>query len=255
MSKLPKAHRFVDLSDYGRPVAKIIARSLQHTSITPIQVTLAFTLVGLAAISCILHNYYWSALLFLILKSILDAADGELARIKNTPSHTGRYLDSISDIILNLFILLAVGQVAESPIGLTMLAFMGVQLQGTLYHYFYVILRNRFNGDTTSRVFERNAPTAFPGESQRNVDLLFRTYMLLYGIFDRTIYYLDRKAPVGKLLPGWLMTAVSTFGLGFQLLVIGLMLAFGLKDFIVPFFITYSVFVFVFIGIRRGINC
>jgi hypothetical protein len=50
------------------------------------------------------------------------------------------------------------------------------------------------------------------------------------------------------------MTAVSTFGLGFQLLVIGLMLAFGLEDFIFPFFIAYSGFIFVFIGIRRYIN-
>ena len=39
---------------------------------------------------------------FIILKSIIDAADGELARIKKTPSYTGRYLDSIFDIILNL---------------------------------------------------------------------------------------------------------------------------------------------------------
>jgi phosphatidylglycerophosphate synthase len=31
---------------------------------------------------------------FIILKSIIDGADGELARIKNT-SYTGRYLDSV----------------------------------------------------------------------------------------------------------------------------------------------------------------
>ena len=38
------------------------------------------------------------------MKSILDAADGELARIKMTPSYSGRYLDSIFDILLNLIL-------------------------------------------------------------------------------------------------------------------------------------------------------
>ena len=40
--------------------------------------------------------------MFIILKSIIDAADGELARVKQTPSYAGRYLDSVFDIILNL---------------------------------------------------------------------------------------------------------------------------------------------------------
>ena len=48
-----------------------------------------------------INGHYYLAGFFLILKSILDAADGELARVKNTPSYTGRYLDSVADIILN----------------------------------------------------------------------------------------------------------------------------------------------------------
>ena len=32
---------------------------------------------------------------FIILKSVIDAVDGELARMKKTPSYSGRYLDSI----------------------------------------------------------------------------------------------------------------------------------------------------------------
>lgn len=91
MSKLPKAHKFIDLSDYGRPMAKLIAQSLKNTSLTPVHVTLAFVFSGLIAVFCILKNDYILAAFFLILKSILDAADGELARIKNTPSYTGRF--------------------------------------------------------------------------------------------------------------------------------------------------------------------
>ncbi|MFT5736198.1 MAG: CDP-diacylglycerol--serine O-phosphatidyltransferase [Maribacter sp.] len=254
MSKLPKEHQFLDLSDYGRPVAKVIAKSLKDTSFTPIHVTIMFVIAGIIAITCLLHQYYWATLFFLLLKSILDAADGELARVKNTPSHTGRYLDSVSDIILNLLILITIWYVTEGSIWFTLIAFFGIQLQGTLYNYYYVILRNKHQGDTTSRVFETATPKALKGESQRNVNILFSLYTVLYGVFDRIIYSLDGKAVDGHHLPGWLMTAVSTFGLGFQLLIIGVMLVLGLDRYIIPFFIGYSAFILVFIGIRRVIN-
>lgn len=76
MSKLPEEHKFIDLSDYGRPVAKVIANSLKNTSFTPIQVTIAFIISGLIAIYFIIQGDYWLAAFFLIFKSILDAADG-----------------------------------------------------------------------------------------------------------------------------------------------------------------------------------
>jgi len=254
MSKLPKENKFIDLSDYGRPVAIVIAKSLKNTSLTPIHVTIGFIICGFIAIFCILNQYYWATAFFLILKSILDAADGELARLKETPSYTGRYLDSVSDIILNLLLLITIWYVTDSAILYTLFAFIGIQLQGTLYNYSYVILRNKYDGDTTSRVFENERPIAMKGEKQKNVDILFSLYNLFYGIFDKIIYSLDKKAiESGKFL-NWLMTAVSTFGLGFQLLLIGLMLALGYKQFIIPFFIGYSVFILVFIGLRRLIN-
>ncbi len=251
MSKLPKEYRFLDFSDYGRPFARIIANSLKETSYTPIDVTLWFIISGVIAIVCILFEYYWFAAFFLLLKSILDAADGELARVKKTPSHTGRYLDSVADIILNFLIFSALWYCTEASIIITFFAFLGIQLQGTLYNYYYVILRNNVNGDTTSRVFEYNSPIALGDEKQKNVDLLFRIYKGLYGLFDRIIYLLDSNAPKSKRIPKFLMTALSTFGLGFQLLVISLMLVLGLKEHIPAFFLLYSPMIFVFIGLRK----
>ncbi|GMN04761.1 CDP-alcohol phosphatidyltransferase family protein [Croceitalea sp. MTPC5] len=254
MSKLPKENRFLDLSDYGRPAASVIAKALQNTSFTPIHVTLLFVVCGFVAIYCILHENYWATTLFLILKSILDAADGELARLKNTPSYTGRYLDSISDSVLNLLILITIWYSTNGSLLYTFLAFFGIQLQGTLYNYYYVILRNKYNGDTTSRIFEKETPIALKGEKQRDVDILFSLYRLLYGVFDKIIYRLDKKAVESTHLPNWFMTAVSTFGLGFQLLIIGIMLVMGLREYIIPFFITYSIFIFIFIGVRKFLN-
>ena len=134
---------------------------------------------------------------------------------------------------------------------ITILAFIGLQLQGTLYNYYYVILRNNFGGDKTSRIIENETPIAMAGEKQRDVDILFRLYRILYGKFDELIYMLDPKASESNSFPNWFMTAVSTFGLGFQLLIISVMLVLGLKEFIIPFFIFYSLFIFVFIGIRK----
>jgi phosphatidylglycerophosphate synthase len=255
MSKLPKEHQFIDLSDYGRPVAHVIANALKNTTFTPIHVTIGFIISGLLAIYCILQAHYWLAAFFLIFKSILDAADGELARLKQKPSYTGRYLDSIADIILNALFFIAIWSVSNISIWICLVAFLGLQLQGTLYNYYYVILRNRFNGDTTSRVFEDKTPVALQGEIQKHVNVLFGLYKLLYGAFDKAIYTLDRNAEQGKVLPNWLMTSVSTFGLGFQLLLMATMLVLGLKAIIMPFFLIYTLMVFVFIGIRKYFYC
>ena len=225
---------------------------MKHTRFTPIHVTIGFVISGLVAIFCIIHGYYWFAAFFLIFKSILDAADGELARIKQKPSYTGRFLDSVADIILNALFFSAIAYVSSTPFWVCILAFLGLQLQGTLYNYYYVILRNKFDGDTTSRIFETGTPTALPGEQQKHVDVLFGLYKLLYGAFDKAIYMLDPKAAQGKVFPNWLMTAVSTFGLGFQLLLISVMLVLGFANYILPFFVIYTGVVFVFIGLRKA---
>ncbi len=251
MSKLPKEHKFIDLSDYGRPFAKIIANALKNTSFTPIHVTIGFIISGFIGIYYIIQGNYWLAAFFLIFKSILDAADGELARVKQKPSYTGRYFDSVADIILNALIFMSICYVTNSTIWICVLAFVGLQLQGTLYNYYYVILRNKFNGDTTSRVFENTAPVALQGEIQKHVNILFGLYNFFYSAFDKTIYNFDRNANKGKAMPKWFMTSVSTFGLGFQLLIIAAMLVYGLIDFILPFFLVYTLMIFIFIGIRK----
>lgn len=251
MSKLPKESQFIDISDYGRPAARAITHFLKETAITPIHVTIAFTISGIIAIWCILNGYVWAAAFFLILKSILDAADGELARVKETPSYTGRYLDSVADILLNALIFSTLWYLANASFLYTLLAFLGMQLQGTIYNYYYVILRNRFNGDTTSRIFEKHPPVALAGEEQRNVNILFFLYRGLYGTFDKAIYLLDRSAVKSVWFPNWFMTIVSLLGLGSQLLIISVFLILGLRDFIIPFFICYTSMIFLIITIRK----
>jgi len=252
MSKLAAQDKFIDLSDYGRSLGKLFANQLKNTRFTPIHVTLLFGICGLIAITFILKNHFFFAAFFIILKSVIDAADGELARIKNTPSYTGRYLDSIFDIVLNFLILMAICYVSKTTFWFTIFAFIGIQLQGTLYNYYYVILRNKsVGGDATSKIFEYKSPRALNGETQKSVDILFQIYTIVYGAFDKTIHTLDSNAFKVKTFPNWFMTLLSIYGLGFQLLVIAVMLSVGWIEYIIPFFSLYTIFIFVLIGIRK----
>ncbi|WP_026713914.1 CDP-alcohol phosphatidyltransferase family protein [Flavobacterium daejeonense] len=254
MAKLATKDKFLDFSDYGRTAGTQIAQTLKNTRFTPIHVSLLFGVSGLIAIYCILSNHQYWACFFLILKSIIDAADGELARIRKTPSYTGRYLDSLLDMLLNFLILTAICFVSDSSFQATLLAFFCIELQGTLYNYYYVILRSKCKGaDKTSQIFENKIPKAFAGESQKWVGILFKSYQMSYGVFDKIIQKLDYSAAALSNFPHWFMTLVSLYGLGFQLLLIGLMLAMGWTEHIIPFFIAYSLLIPVLIIIRK--NC
>lgn len=252
MPKLSKEDQFIDLSDYGRSTASFIAKKLKNSKVTPVQITLLSFVAGIIAVLFILYGYYFCAGIFLIVKSVLDAADGELSRVKRTPSYSGRYLDSISDIILNFLILSAIGYISSASPFLIILAFAGIELQGTLYNYYYVILRNNSaGGDKTSKTFETKIPKALSGESQKAVDLTFTIFQIFYGLFDEIIHLFDKDAYLERNIPGWFMTIVSLYGLGFQLLIISIMLFMNLTEYIIPFFIYYSLLIFFIVILRK----
>ncbi|MDA9211438.1 CDP-alcohol phosphatidyltransferase family protein [Flavobacteriaceae bacterium] len=251
MSKLPEKYRFLDLSDYGRPVGHWIASQLKSTFFTPIHVTTMFIIAGIIAIVLMINGYFITAAFFIILKSILDAADGELSRLKNTPSYVGRYYDSIADFLLNFSFLLTFWYITDISIVYMFIAFFGIQLQGTVYNYYYVILRNSVQGDSTSRIFEDSAPKALKGESQHMVNIFYKIYDVLYISFDKIMYIMDKDAKDSPPFPKWFMTILSLYGLGFQLLIMALMLSFNLESYVIPFFIVYSVFLVVIVGLRK----
>ena len=251
MSKLTVENKFIDVSDYGRPIANIIAEQLKFTKVTAIHLTLLFGVSGLMAIYCIAAAYYWAAGFFLILKSILDAADGQLARVKNQPSFTGRYLDSIFDSILNLALLVCIGWVTNTNLLLTLTAYLCMQTQGTLYNYYHVVFRHGTDGEITSQIFENEVPTAYPEESQSVVNLLYKLFRLLYKVFDEFIYALDPQASKASISPKWFMFGVSFYGLGFQLLLMAFFMVMGWINLIIPFFIGYSILIPFIIGTRR----
>lgn len=251
MAKLPPKYSFIDVSDYGRKPGRWFAEQLKDTPYTPIDVTTLFIIFGLCSIFFIFMEWYVLAGIGIVLKSIIDAADGELSRLQNRPSYVGRFYDSLSDFFLNFLILFAIYWKAEDSFLLFLSAFFVIELQGTLYNYYYVILRHKAHGDQTSRIFEIETPKALPVDNQKTVNRLFKIYQWTYGNFDKIIYAVDRKAAQCKPFPKWFMTFLSIYGLGFQLLLIALFLIFGGISYLLSFLVAYSIFLFLFIGVRK----
>lgn len=226
MDKVPPERAFLDLSDYARPFARWLVRYLLPTPITPVQVTLAFTGVGLAA-----------ALLFavqralplagglLLLKSLLDAADGALARARQRPSRVGRFLDSVCDFVVMaaVFLGIAIGNGAglQDLVGAAG-ALLCATLQCSIFSYYYVRYRAESGGDTTSHIDESES-AGYAWDDARLLRLLHTLYTLLYAWQDTLIDWLDRRlVPTSRPLRPAFLTATTVLGLGTQLLVIAL---------------------------------
>jgi phosphatidylglycerophosphate synthase len=94
-----KAYEIEELADvyFFRPLGMACAKTARTLSLTPTQVTIAGSLVGIIGGTML----YWDALAFagfllVIGHSILDSADGQLARMTGQTSELGRVLDGLS---------------------------------------------------------------------------------------------------------------------------------------------------------------
>lgn len=224
MDKVPHDRTFLDVSDYARPMARWLVRWLLPTPITPIHLTLAFTGVGLAAALLLAFNVLLPvAGALLLLKSLLDAADGALARARARPSRVGRFLDSVCDFVVMgaVFAGLAVGR--GNQIGdwvLASVALISATLQGSVFSYYYVRYRAESGGDTTSRVDEAEA-AGYAWDDARILHILHTLYTCIYAWQDKLMDWIDRRLnPTARPLQRNFMTATTVLGLGFQLLVI-----------------------------------
>ncbi len=257
LDKVRPEDQFLDLSDYARPLARILTRALIPTPVTPIQVTLAYTAVGLAAALLYAQGTYAAAALagvLLLVKSTLDAVDGSLARARSRPSRVGRFLDSILDFVINAAVYLGIvwpwfGATGEAgPLLLAGAALLSATWQGTAFNYYYVKYRLLTGGDTTSRLDE-SAEGGMPWDDRRALRLLRGLYAAIYGWQDRLMAWLDRRITPGQPASAYtdrrFLTAVTAMGLGTQLAVIALFSWLGspiwaLGIFVIPFNVCFG---------------
>lgn len=91
-----------------RPLAQTLVGPLAHLRIRPTQVVLFHTLLGLLAARQVARGGRLLPALLLQLKTVLDNADGQLARATGQTTATGRYLDSEMDLLVNAALLIAI---------------------------------------------------------------------------------------------------------------------------------------------------
>ena len=181
-----------------RPLAGLLVRPLYYTSITPNQVTLASIVAGSLAAFFYLNDTHASNIIAascIILKDILDSADGQLARAKLKFSRIGRFLDSLGDLFVNLLVFSAIGFALYSSTGemsvfvLAAIAFCGTTLRVS-YHVFYhtsfLHLQNRY---TVNRLTEEVRKEDLDQEPLAL--LLQRTFVLVYGWQDILMQKID----------------------------------------------------------------
>jgi len=97
---------------YAHAFARLLVRPLIGTWVRPNHLTGLRLLTGLAACALLAagsrETAVWSGLLW-VLSCMLDRADGELARIGDLRSDSGKVLDFYSDMILDSFWFLGAG--------------------------------------------------------------------------------------------------------------------------------------------------
>ena len=92
-----------------RPLAGVLVELLHPLRVPPPAVVLANGAAGMVAVYLVVKGELLGAALFLQLKSVLDNADGQLARRSGRTSAFGRYLDTEVDLLVNVALFAALG--------------------------------------------------------------------------------------------------------------------------------------------------
>jgi len=133
---------------FNRPVGRVLSKLLIHTSVTPNQVSVFATIVGVGAAGCLGQgDQRWDIIgaLVLQLSAAIDCVDGDIARMVFKESKLGKWLDLVGDQVVHmaLFVAIAMGVVAAKPAvpalalgvstALGVLIAFGVVLRGMLH--------------------------------------------------------------------------------------------------------------------------
>ncbi len=167
----------------------------------PPAVVLAGTATGLAAAVEIGRHAFLAAALLLQLKTLLDNADGQLARLSGRITAFGRYLDSESDMLVDAAIFAALGLWINPWLALTAMR-------------------------PHRRALDQLQPRApVPRGAQRRLRRIARRahiYAIVYAPQDRLAEALVRRRPSRSTVG-----IVANFGLSTQLAALGVCLAVG----------------------------
>jgi archaetidylinositol phosphate synthase len=184
-----------------RPLAHVVVLALAPLRVPPPAVVLASASCGIAGAVELGRGHLVLAALLVQAKTVLDNADGQLARLTGRVTAFGRWLDAECDFLVDAALFAGLGWYTHRP-ALAALGFVALT----------TVLSVNFN-------VERIARGAQPGWDE---SVLGRVYGVVYGWQDR----LAERLLVGRVHL-WQVAALANLGLSTQLAVFGVCLATG----------------------------
>jgi phosphatidylglycerophosphate synthase len=154
----PLINRYVKVNAWiNRPLAWPIVKGLKSTKITPNQVSVASFVIGIGGAACIAVGspaWFIAGGIMAQLSSIVDCADGMLARAKESETVFGRYLDIFLDRMVEFFLIGSIGLGMYRNTGKSL--FLILALLGSAIYFLHVSLyyitihysQNKVRGDT-----------------------------------------------------------------------------------------------------------
>ncbi len=208
-----------------RPLAHPIVRVLLPLRVPPPAVVLAGTAVGLVAALELWRGHLVIAAVLVQVKTVLDGADGQLARASGRITVLGRYLDSESDLLVDAALFAALGHVTGQW-WLAAVAFCALAL----------VLSVDFNLERLYRAERGEIREARPAATNSTEAVLGRVYDAVYAPQDRLVeWFVERRLsrlradPPGRLAyhDRATLMLVANYGLATQLAVLGVCLLLG----------------------------
>ncbi len=181
-----------------RPIAGLIVRAVYLMPVSPNHLTLVSILFGVigGVLVALPDARLAVAGLCLYLKDIFDSADGQLARAKQQFSRRGRFLDSIGDFIVDLFLfggmcvfLYRGGASILISLSIGVAGFLGVSLRVSYYVFYQTSYLHREQKYQTNRISEELRDQDYLED--RTTLWLQRMFIFLYGWQDRLMLRLD----------------------------------------------------------------
>jgi phosphatidylglycerophosphate synthase len=193
-----------------RPLAHPLVLLFARLRVPPPVVVVAAGAAGIAAAVQLGRGSLVAAALLVQLKTLLDNADGQLARLTGRISAFGRYLDSEVDLLVNAALFAALAW-ATGQAALALAGFLALTS----------VLSLNFNVERLSR-----AAVAEPEASGgRATGVLRRVYGLVYAPQDRLAEALVARRPA--LTRPHSVSALANLGMSTQLAAFGLLMALG----------------------------
>jgi len=212
-----RAGRELVLELVFRPLANAFVPLLRRVGLSPPVVVLANVVAGLAGAYAVARGALVVGALLLQLKTLLDNADGKLARVTGRVTLVGRYLDTIADLVVNAAVLAALGHVTGQPL-LALAAFVALTL----------VLAADYNATELYRE-AHGIPTPQPSPTGGRVErALAGVYAVLFAPLDRAARAFSSWRFGGR--GGYdrvTVTVLANLGLSTQLLVLGICLVAG----------------------------